>query len=308
MRCYWKGDTGLVPRLASRLSGSQDIFGSSRRVTTASVNFLTSHDGFTLRDLVSYNNKHNEANKEGNRDGDDHNNSWNCGVEGPTDDKKILNLRARMQRSLLATLFISQGVPMLLAGDEFGRSQGGNNNAYCQDNEVSWIDWNLDKGSQSLLQFTRKLITLRREHPIFRRIRFFNPEPRDSYRPREIIWFTSEGYEMGGGDWGNPHNHCLGLGLHGHTEESGHTLSPPPGDITFLLLFNAYEKPVDFRLAGRDGVTWKPLINTSNSEGKPASAEPVPCGQPCEVRDRSLLILTLADGSEKDALYPCVRR
>ncbi len=305
IRCYWKGDHGLVPRLASRITGSQDIYGPGRRLPTSSINFVTSHDGFTLRDLVSYNKKHNEANKEGNRDGDDHNNSWNCGVEGPTDDKKILALRARLQRSFLATIFVSQGVPMLLAGDEFGRSQSGNNNAYCQDNEISWLDWEHDSGAKALLEFTKKIIRLRREHPVFRRSRFFNPEPRDSFRTREIIWFNDKGLEMTADDWNSPHNLCLGLGLHGHTEETPHTLSPPPGDVTFLLLFNSYEKAVKFRLPGVDGVQWKPLIDSSNDKGEPTSKTAIPCGDTIKVADHSLIILNLDEGSEKEALSPC---
>ncbi len=315
LRRYWKGDRDMVGRLASRLAGSQDIYGPSRRPPTASVNFITSHDGFTMRDLVSYNQKHNEANREGNRDGDNHNSSWNCGVEGPTDDPDVLALRGRLHRSFLATLFVSQGVPMLLGGDEFGRTQKGNNNAYCQDNEISWYHWNNQEAGavdtpngQDLLNFTRSLAKLRRDHPIFRRTRFFDPESHDSCRPREILWLNRQGQEMTYGDWRNTENRVLGVILHGRTEEASHTQSPPPMDVTFLLIFNAEARPVTFRMPGRSSTVWQLELDTTYPTGKPeesASKTMVNCGETVEVNDRTVCLYYLAEGDELEAIKPC---
>ena len=201
VRDYWRGEPSSLGEFAARLSGSSDLYEGDGRAPFASINFVTAHDGFTMRDLVSYNDKHNEANGEDNNDGEQHNRSWNCGVEGPTDDPGDRALRARQQRNLLATLLLSQGVPMILHGDEVGRTQGGNNNVYCQDNETSWIDWsNVDEG---LLEFTRTLTRLRAEHPVFRRRRFFTGEVAANGVP-DIAWLAADGTPMGEDDWTNP--------------------------------------------------------------------------------------------------------
>ncbi len=215
VRAYWKGDDGMIGDLAYRLTGSSDLYASSGRLPYASINFVTCHDGFTLEDLVSYENKHNEANLEDNRDGSDHNLSWNCGVEGPSDDLDINRLRAKQKRNFLATLLLSQGVPMLLAGDEFGRSQRGNNNAYCQDNEVSWIDWRLSEANADLLEFVKLLIAIRKEHPMFRRRHFFQGRRDKKSGLKDIIWLNSDGEEMGDEDWHDGQARCLGLWMNG---------------------------------------------------------------------------------------------
>ncbi|WP_235558266.1 glycogen debranching protein GlgX, partial [Sphaerimonospora mesophila] len=199
VRDFWRGSARTMPEFASRLSGSSDLYATSGRRPVASINFVTCHDGFTLTDLVSYNRKHNEANGEDNRDGTDDNRSWNCGIEGPTDDPQIVRLRRRQRRNFLATLFVSQGVPMMAAGDEFGRTQHGNNNAYCQDNEISWVDWSLAETESDLLEFVRRLAELRRGHPVFRRRRFFRGRVRGGVR--DIVWLTPAGEEMTDADW-----------------------------------------------------------------------------------------------------------
>ncbi|HET7597817.1 MAG TPA: glycogen debranching protein GlgX, partial [Burkholderiales bacterium] len=211
MRRFWKGETGTIGEYASRLTGSSELYRHSGRSSRASINFITSHDGFTLEDLVSYNEKHNEANLAGNSDGDNHNLSWNCGAEGPTDDPAIIALRARQKRNLLATLFLSQGVPMLLAGDEFSRTQGGNNNAYCQDNETSWVDWTLTPAAERLLDFVRRLIAFRHRHPVFRRSRFFRGRELPGWNVKDIVWFGADGEEMTEAKWHDAQLRCLGV-------------------------------------------------------------------------------------------------
>jgi isoamylase len=238
VRRYWRGDTGQVGDLAYRLTGSSDLYESSGRRPYASINFVTSHDGFTLSDLVSYNQKHNEANGEGNRDGTDENISWNCGIEGTTDDPLVLDLRMRLQRNFLATLFLSQGVPMLLAGDEIGRTQQGNNNAYCQDNEISWVDWNLDKPRSDLLEFTRHIISTVYKHPVLRRRNFFLGKKILGSETKDLIWFRPDGNEMIEADWNNPNTRCFGLRLNGDTIEEVDERGNPIRDDTLLILFN----------------------------------------------------------------------
>src|SRR5581483_796708 len=219
IRGFWKGDEGLVADLAYRLTGSSDLYSRSGRQPYASINFITAHDGFTLADLVSYNEKHNEANGEENRDGHDHNLSWNCGVEGPTEDPAIVVLRARQQRNFLATLLLSQGVPMLQAGDEIGRTQQGNNNAYCQDNEISWIDWNLDRSRRELLKFTQFLIQLFHRHPVLRRRKFFQGRKIHGSEVKDLSWFRPDGKELTPEDWNVGYARCLGLRLAGDAIE-----------------------------------------------------------------------------------------
>jgi len=210
VRSYWKGDGGLVGELASRLSGSSDIFAPGGRGPTSSINFITAHDGFTLRDLVTYNDKHNEANGENNNDGESHNRSWNCGAEGPTDDPGIRALRLRQMRNFLATLFFSQGVPMVVAGDEMGRTQRGNNNAYCQDNDISWLRWDLDEEGRGLLDFSRRVIALRNKHPLFRRLTFFRGRAVRDSDAKDIVWLQPHGEEMSDEEWSQGHARCLG--------------------------------------------------------------------------------------------------
>ena len=243
VRGYWKGDEGMLGELAARLSGSRDLFAPSGRSPAASVNFVTTHDGFTLHDLVSYERKRNEANLEGNRDGADNSRSWNCGVEGPSSDPAVNALRERQKRNLLATLFFSQGVPMLAAGDEFGRSQLGNNNAYCQDSELSWLDWRLDEERRALLEFVRELVQLRRGHAIFRSRRF--PEP------QQLRWLTPHGSEMGEADWRLPFARCLGMHM---LEED------------LLLLLNAHHDAISFVLPQARLPYWQVLLDTASQE------------------------------------------
>jgi len=263
VRDYWRGQGATIAELASRLAGSSDLYASTGRLPYASVNFLTAHDGFTLRDLVSYNEKHNEANGEGNRDGENHNRSWNCGVEGPTDDPAVNELRARQQRNLLVTLFLSQGVPMLLAGDELGRTQGGNNNGYCQDNEISWLDWeNID---ERLFEFTRRLIAFRRAHPVFHRRGWFQGRSVRGSGIEDIAWFNPNGTEMSEQNWNAGYAKSLGVYLNGGgivaSDERGERIV----DDTFYVLFNASHHAVHFKLPeARYGETWAQVLDTAS--------------------------------------------
>ena len=280
MRDFWRGRAPLRD-FASRFGGSADLYQTDGRRPFASVNFITAHDGFTLRDLVSYNDKHNEANGEDNRDGTDDNRSWNCGVEGPTDDPSINALRARQQRNFLGTLLLSQGVPMVLAGDELGRSPGGNNNAWCQDNEISWLDWS--SPDEDLLGFTRRLIELRRAHPVFHRTRFFDGT--GEHLP-DVWWMRPDGRRMTRRDWDNTESRAIGIFLNG--DELG-TESPDGEEVrddSFLLLFNAFFEEITFRLpARRFGTRWELVLSTGNC----ACERPVPGGD-VVVESRSLAL------------------
>jgi isoamylase len=260
MRDFWRAESN-VAQFASRFTGSSDLYRDDGRSPVASINFITAHDGFTLRDLVSYNQKHNEANGEGNRDGTDDNRSWNCGVEGETDDEQVNALRARQQRNFLTTLFLSQGVPMLLGGDEFGRTQGGNNNAWCQDNEISWFDW--EAADTELLEFVQRLIQIRRHHPIFRRERFLTGgEVRGSGLP-DVWWFRPDGRRMTQKDWLRPDAHTLGVFLNGQEIPSKTPDGQDIVDHSFLVLFNAYGEPITFTLPTRRfGARWQVQITT----------------------------------------------
>ena len=262
VRDFWRGAEAALPEFASRFTGSSDLYQSDRRRPSASINFVTAHDGFTLRDLVSYNDKHNEANLEDNRDGTDDNRSWNCGVEGQTDDPEILALRARQQRNLLVTLFLSQGVPMLVAGDELGRSQDGNNNAYSQDNELSWIDW--ETADTDLRQFTRELIALRREHPVFRRRRFFEGQAPRGERFVDIAWLTPEGELMSDEHWESGFAKSLQIFLNGDGLASRDDRGQLVSDRSFLLLLNAHHEPLTFRCPseGPAGL-WRVVLDTT---------------------------------------------
>ena len=266
VRDLWRCQPGTLPEFASRLSGSSDLYETSGRRPVASINFVTCHDGFTLNDLVSYNYKHNEGNGEGNRDGTDDNRSWNCGVEGPTDDPEISELRARQKRNSLTTLFCSQGVPMMLGGDEMGRTQRGNNNAYCQDNEISWVDWTLMDRERDLVDFTRALSALRRDHPVFRRRRFFRghqPGAGPSDGPGDIVWLTPAGKEVTDSDWYAPGAKSLAVFLNGDAITEPDPRGEGITDDRFLLLFNANDNAVSFTLPGvRFGREWEIVIDT----------------------------------------------
>ena len=268
VRSYWKGDGGMVGDLAYRLTGSSDLYGHSGRRPYASVNFVTAHDGFTLQDLVSYNEKHNQANGENNRDGSNDNRSWNCGIEGPTDDPNILALREKQKRNMLATLLLSQGVPMIYAGDAIGHTQMGNNNAYCQDNEISWIRWDLRPQDRDLLSFVQRMINLRKRHPIFRRRHFFQGRPIKGATVKDVLWLNSSGGEMSEEEWRNPSTCCLGMFLAGQglneTDERGRRL----GDENFLILLNGYHEDVAFTLpVFQPGTRWVAWMDTSRENG-----------------------------------------
>jgi isoamylase len=279
VRDFWRGQPATLPEFASRLTGSSDLYETSGRRPVASVNFVTCHDGFTLSDLVSYNGKHNEGNGEDNRDGTDDNRSWNCGVEGPAEDPNVNELRARQQRNFLVTLFLSQGVPMLLAGDEISRTQAGNNNAYCQDNEISWVDWSRAAGERDLLAFTQKVARLRRRHPVFRRRRFFTGaypgtgDGTDGDSAVDIAWLTPSGDEMTDADWRASYAKSVAVFLNG----SAITEPDPRGDrVTdqkFLLLFNAGHDPITFTIPeARLGTDWEVVIDTETPRGDPKDA------------------------------------
>jgi glycogen operon protein len=268
VRACWKGDGGLIGEFAKRLTGSSDLYNKSGRRPYASINFVTAHDGFTLHDLVSYNEKHNEGNGEDNRDGSDHNMSWNCGVEGPTEDPEIRALRQRQKRNFIATLLLSQGVPMLLAGDEIGGTQNGNNNAYCQDNEISWLDWNLDAEKQALLRFVQRLIAVRRAHPVFRRRDFFQGRPLLGGEIKDIHWFQPDGVEMTSEAWERDQARALAVYLAGEALPETDRRGRPVVDDSFLLLFNANHLPQDFLLPFADERSrWLLLIDTSYKDG-----------------------------------------
>jgi glycogen operon protein len=270
VRRFWRGDA-RVGDLALRLAGSNDVFAHSRRRPTGGVNFITAHDGFTLEDLVSYNFKHNEANHENNRDGSDENFSWNCGAEGPTSDVGIIEVRERQKRNFLATLLLSEGLPMLLAGDEFGRTQKGNNNAYCHDNELGWIDWSKLDENRDLLAFVRRLIKLRTDHPVFRRSAFFLGDLADESDVKDVVWLSPDGREMSVADWNRPRNRCLGVRYAATAEMDPTTYTRRLDPHSFLLLMNAGEEPVEFVLpAVPTDRRWHWVIDTTAGDGEPS--------------------------------------
>ncbi|MBI4270964.1 MAG: glycogen debranching protein GlgX [Candidatus Rokubacteria bacterium] len=293
VRRFWKGDEGQAGALGYRLTGSSDLYGRGGRRPFASVNFVTAHDGFTLRDLVSYDGKHNEANGEDNRDGSDNNLSWNCGVEGPTRDATGEALRTRQARNFLATLLLSQGVPMLCGGDELGRTQRGNNNAYCQDNELGWFDWRLDRPRRELLQFARDLIALRRRHPVLHRRQFFHGRRIRGSEVKDLTWFRPDGKEMTEEDWQNAHTRCLGVRLSGDAIEETDALGRRIADDTFLILLNAHHEPTPFVLpAHRRGVSWARVLDTAARDGE-RRVRPARGGEVYELEARSLAALRL---------------
>ncbi|MGE3285385.1 MAG: glycogen debranching protein GlgX [Pseudonocardia sp.] len=303
VRDFWRGEPGTLGEFASRLTGSSDLYQHDGRRPYASINFVTAHDGFTLADLVSYNEKHNEANGEDGRDGESHNRSWNCGVEGPTDDEAVLALRARQQRNFLATLMVSQGVPMLAHGDELGRTQGGNNNVYCQDNATSWMDWTYAEKHAGLVEFTGGLAALRAAHPVFRRRRFFAGRPigRGRGALADIAWFTPSGEEMTEQDWDSGFGKCVSVFLNGDGLSDVDARGERVVDDSFLLVFNAHHEDIDVTLPPSEyGSTWAVVVDTavghlvvlSNAPGIIAADPPTVAGGSVHpVTARSLLVL-----------------
>ena len=294
VRDYWRGERGTVGEFASRLAGSSDLYEHSGRKPIASVNFVTAHDGFTIRDLVSYNEKHNQANGENNNDGESHNRSWNCGVEGETDDPDVLALRARQHRNFLVTLLLSQGVPMVLHGDEVGRSQQGNNNVYCQDNELSWLDWDLEEWQRSLLAFTRRIVELRKEHPVFRRRRFFAGDvtPSDDTDVADIVWFTPDGEHKQ--DWRE--DDALMVFLNGEGIPEPDQRGEPVFDDSFLIAFNPTGEQRTFTIPGEVyGEGWQVVLDTHDDAAGSVTffddAAPLLPGVEFSVADRSIAVL-----------------
>ena len=291
VRDFWRGEPATLGEFAARISGSPDLYEHSSRRPVASINFVTAHDGFTLRDLVSYNEKHNEANGEGNRDGESHNRSWNCGVEGETDDLEIIELRAQQRRNFLATLFLSQGVPMLLHGDETGRTQRGNNNGYCQDNDITWLDW--AQVDEELLRFTTQVSQLRREHPVFRRRRFFDGRPvrRGAGAPLpDIAWFTPDSREMSEEDWEAGFGKSVAVFLNGEGIPDRNARGERVVDDSFIMIFNAHDGSIDFTLPPPEwGAKWEIVLDTAT----PQLAEPAPAAAQSllTVEARSLCVL-----------------
>ena len=258
VRDFWRSTPGTLPDFATRISGSRDLYGHGGRRPTASVNLVTVHDGFTLADLVSYDGKHNESNGEDNRDGTDDNRSWNCGVEGATDDPAVLELRARQRRNFIATLLLSEGVPLLLGGDEFARSQSGNNNAYCHDDELTWFDWDAAAQNADLVDFTARLCRLRAEHPVFRRRQFLLGKPAHASERDDLDWYRPDGGEMTAEDWSSSYARAVTMALSGDTGAGG---SP---DDPFVLMLNAWWEPLDFRVPeSLLGLDWRIEVDTA---------------------------------------------
>ena len=288
IRDYWRGADSIIGEFAARLTGSPDLYQGDYRRPTASINFITAHDGFTLNDLVSYNDKHNDANGEDNKDGESHNRSWNCGVEGPTQKKNVVALRQRQKRNFLTTLFLSQGVPMMLAADEMSRTQKGNNNAYCQDNEISWVDWK--HADQELINFTRELIALRRSHPSFTRKRWFQGQPIKGVGVEDIAWFLPEGTEMDDEDWNTSFAKSLGLYLNGRGLHSLGPKEEPFVDDSFYIIFNAHHEEVNYVLPEKKyGKHWIKVLNTV--EPIINSGEKYEAGGKIAVEGRSIILL-----------------
>jgi isoamylase len=291
VRAYWRGDSGKLPELAARLTASADLFDRRGRKPWASINFITAHDGFTLHDLVAYNDKHNEANGEDNRDGHSNNLSANYGAEGQTDDASIVEVRYRQMRNLLATLLLSRGTPMLVAGDEFARTQGGNNNAYCQDNEISWIDWNgIDQAAASLCQFTQRVIALRRALPMLRRGRFLTGRTDEELGIRDVTWLSPAGTEMLEQSWSDDNARCIGVLLDGRAQETG--IRRVGTDATLLLVMNSHDDVVRFTLPSAiGGREWLILIDTNQPDL--AGLSRFSFGHVYEITGRSLLLFML---------------
>lgn len=293
MRDFWRGEPSTLGEFAARISGSADLYQHSGRAPMASINFITAHDGFTLNDLVSYNNKHNEANGEGNADGESNNRSWNCGEEGPSEDPEVLSLRSRQIKNFLTTMFFSQGVPMICHGDEMGRTQAGNNNVYCQDNELSWVNWNLNATQQDLLHFTRKVIKLRKDHPVLRRRRFFYGDAAHGGESKlqEIGWLRPSGEHMQDEDWTAWYARSLMVYVNGHAISEPNLRGEKIVDNSFLLLVNASEEDIEFTIPTEptgSSKAWKVVIDTQPTKGLPRKLKPK---AKVEVESHSLCLL-----------------
>jgi isoamylase len=289
VRDYWRGQDQTLGEFAFRFTGSSDLYEGTGRRPYASVNFITAHDGFTLNDLVSYNEKHNEANGEENRDGEGHNRSWNCGAEGPTDDPAVNALRNRQKRNFLSTLFLSQGIPMLLGGDEIGRTQQGNNNGYCQDNEISWFDW--AAADHDLLEFTTKLIELRKQHPVFRRRRWFQGRPIHGATVTDLGWFTPEGLEMAEEHWGEGFAKAVGVFLNGEGIADPDPRGERIVDDSYYVLFNAHHEVLRFVLPKENwGKEWTVVLDTAATQAQ-QDQESHKAGEEVDVEARSLKVL-----------------
>jgi glycogen operon protein len=291
VRDLWRGENATLAEFGSRLTGSSDLYQHDGRRPIASINFVTCHDGFTLRDLVSYDAKHNEANGEQNQDGEAFNRSWNCGAEGPSTDPAVNELRARQQRNFIATLLLSQGVPMLSHGDELGRTQRGNNNAYCQDNELSWVHWPEDR---TLLEFTRGMVWLRRNHPVFRRRRFFRGRPVASALGEltDIAWFTPGGGEMTERDWSTSCAKSLTVFLNGAAISEPDRRGGRISDDSFLLMFNAHDQSLKFTVPRDHGELWQVVVDTALAAlPTPGTGGTLRAGEEVKLADRSLLVL-----------------
>jgi glycogen operon protein len=301
VRSFWKGDEGRIGEMAYRLTGSPDLYEHDDRRPYASVNFVTAHDGFTLSDLVSYNEKHNELNGDNNRDGDNNSLSWNCGMEGPADDPQINALRDRQRRNFLTTLLLSQGVPMLCGGDEWGRTQRGNNNAYCQDNEISWFNWDRDEKQNEFLEFTRKLIRLRKEHPVFRRPKFLKGRRIPGSEVRDVMWFTPGGKQMTEEEWTSPFVRCLGMLLSDDATDVLNFEGEAGRDDTFLLLINAHYEPISFVLPGRERLEWQLVLDTNETRGFLSEPRKFASGDDINVGGHACCLLQLVSGTQAQA-------
>jgi glycogen operon protein len=299
VRRYWKGDDGQLEELGYRLTGSSDLYQRDGRHPTASINFVTAHDGFTLHDLVTYNDKHNEANQEDNRDGTNDNHSYNDGVEGETDDAALNEIRDRQKCNLLMTLLFSQGIPMICAGDEIDRTQGGNNNAYAQDNQTSWFDWNLDERRAALLEFTRKVVAQRRQHPNLHRRKFFQDREIgpgaagrqvDGGVELDVVWVRPDGQQMTAEEWHAGWVRCIGVILNGRTLDDVNAVGEPIEDDSFLLLLNPHGGPIDFYMPKlHDGAAWEVCLDTSKPDL--AKRTKVAVSKPYELPPRSAALL-----------------
>lgn len=288
VRDYWRGADSMLGEFAERFTGSSDLYMGDSRKPTSSINFITAHDGFTLHDLVSYNEKHNMDNGEQNEDGESNNRSWNCGVEGPTDDAEINKLRAKMKRNMLTTLFLSQGVPMLVAGDELGKTQNGNNNAYCQDNEISWLNW--ESADQELLAFTKKLIALRKEHPVFSRRRWFQGIPIKGAGSEDIAWFLPEGTEMTEEQWNHDFAKSLAIYLNGQAIHAPGPKGERIVDDSFYIIFNAYHEPLTYTFPeAKYGKQWMKILDTN--DGNIEEGAVFDAGGTIEISGRAVVVL-----------------
>ena len=295
IRRFWRGDGGVVSELATRLAGSSDLYARSGRRPSASINFVTAHDGFSLQDLVSYNEKHNEANGEDNRDGENENLSYNFGVEGPTDDPAVVVARERQKRNFVATLMLSQGVPMLTSGDELSHPRKGNNNPYCQDNELNWLDWSSNQTKDDFLAFVRRVIAFRKAHPVLRRRGFFQGRPIRGAEVKDLAWFGPQGHEMTDDGWNSPQARCIGVRLAGDAMDETDGRGRPITDETLLVLLNASDQAVDFTLpAETNGARWITAFDTSHI-GADLVRELQP-GQPYSLVPRSVVVMRLQTG------------